>query len=342
MKSLLAVGALVVVGLALRWVTAGTITAANSHDLDSLTVLAVGAVAWIAYCWLVLAVLATALEQLPGAVGTAAGLVARGITSTTSRTLLRSALGVAAVTPLTVGMAQAAPSPAAHSAAWQPTEHLGANPLTAASRTNFRATEPQSSVEIDANRAHSRGAGSSAQAASNFRATEPRSSVEIDADGTNFRPAEPRSGVQLGGTGDAGRTAGPRNGVRTGTGVPTVRPQARPQNPTASDGRAARPQQPGVTGAPAGGGVKVPDRPEVGAATRYTHLRSGVASRVTVAPGDSLWELAKRELGAEATDEQIAARWPEWYAANRQVIGTDPNLILPGQVLRVPPTSKEQ
>jgi nucleoid-associated protein YgaU len=63
---------------------------------------------------------------------------------------------------------------------------------------------------------------------------------------------------------------------------------------------------------------------------------------VTVAEGDSLWELAKRELGPHATNEQIAARWPEWYAANRQVIGTDPNLILPGQVLRVPPTSKEQ
>jgi len=71
-----------------------------------------------------------------------------------------------------------------------------------------------------------------------------------------------------------------------------------------------------------------------------------VPRRVTVQPGDTLWDLAARELGPRATNEQIAERWPHWYAANRQVIGTDPNLILPGQVLRAPapatPTNQEQ
>ncbi|MFB6719495.1 LysM peptidoglycan-binding domain-containing protein [Kribbella sp. NPDC056345] len=245
-KSLLAIGALGAAGVALRWVTAGTITTANSHDLDSLTVLAVGTVAWVAYGWLVLAVLATALEHLPGAIGTAAGVLAARITSTTSRALLRSALGVAAVTPLTVGVAQAA-SP--HG--W-PTPQAGA----AHPAATWRTTEPQSSVAIGATRA-------------DLHATEPRSAV--------------------------------------GKRVPVV------------------------------GGVRVPDRP--GAVARYAEVRLG---RVTVAAGETLWGLAARELGVQATDREIGARWLQWYAANRQVIGADPNLIVPGQVLRVPPIHKEQ
>ncbi len=56
---------------------------------------------------------------------------------------------------------------------------------------------------------------------------------------------------------------------------------------------------------------------------------------VTVLPGDSLWRIAARDLG-EASDAQIAAAWPRWYAANRAVIGPDPDLIHPGQVLTRP------
>jgi nucleoid-associated protein YgaU len=85
--------------------------------------------------------------------------------------------------------------------------------------------------------------------------------------------------------------------------------------------------------------VGVPDRPTDGAPVRYTEVRGGGVVRVVVREGDSLWALAARELGAGATSEAIAARWPEWYAANRHVIGDDPDLILPGQVLRVPPAS---
>jgi nucleoid-associated protein YgaU len=57
---------------------------------------------------------------------------------------------------------------------------------------------------------------------------------------------------------------------------------------------------------------------------------------VTVAPGDSLWLIAARRLGADASQGEVAAAWPRWYAANRDVIGPDPNLIHPGQRLRTP------
>lgn len=52
--------------------------------------------------------------------------------------------------------------------------------------------------------------------------------------------------------------------------------------------------------------------------------------------GDTLWDIAARHLGPAATAAQIAGEWPRWYAANRQVIGADPDLIRPGQQLAPP------
>ncbi|MEV6578053.1 LysM peptidoglycan-binding domain-containing protein [Streptomyces sp. NPDC051582] len=49
----------------------------------------------------------------------------------------------------------------------------------------------------------------------------------------------------------------------------------------------------------------------------------------TVRAGDSLSAIARRELGNEA-------RWRELYAMNRGVIGSNPELIHPGQVLTLP------
>ncbi|GAA2169363.1 hypothetical protein [Pedococcus bigeumensis] len=59
-------------------------------------------------------------------------------------------------------------------------------------------------------------------------------------------------------------------------------------------------------------------------------------SEVVVHRGDSLWGIVRRELGPGATDTEVAAAWPHWYAANRDVIGPDPDVLLPGQVLRAP------
>ncbi|HET7415288.1 MAG TPA: hypothetical protein VFI97_06280 [Arthrobacter sp.] len=60
---------------------------------------------------------------------------------------------------------------------------------------------------------------------------------------------------------------------------------------------------------------------------------------VTVQPGDSLWALCAEHLGPYATDLEIAAEWPRWYAENRQTIGADASLLLPGQILRIPTTT---
>ncbi len=57
---------------------------------------------------------------------------------------------------------------------------------------------------------------------------------------------------------------------------------------------------------------------------------------VIVRRGDTLWDIAARYLGRDATDSAVAAEWPRWFQANQDVIGDDPDLILPGQRLRPP------
>lgn len=58
---------------------------------------------------------------------------------------------------------------------------------------------------------------------------------------------------------------------------------------------------------------------------------------VVVAPGDSLWAIARRHLGPTASDGDIAAAWPRWFEANRAVIGNDPHLLRVGTSLTPPP-----
>ena len=57
---------------------------------------------------------------------------------------------------------------------------------------------------------------------------------------------------------------------------------------------------------------------------------------VTVRKGDSLWGIAAQFLPADASNARIAAAWPRWHRANAPVIGTDADLIRPGQILTVP------
>jgi hypothetical protein len=61
---------------------------------------------------------------------------------------------------------------------------------------------------------------------------------------------------------------------------------------------------------------------------------------VVVLRGDTLWSIAAHHLGPAATAADIDTEWHRWLAANHQVIGDDPDLILPGQLLRPPPASQ--
>lgn len=85
-------------------------------------------------------------------------------------------------------------------------------------------------------------------------------------------------------------------------------------------------------------GLLLPDRPISSAEDDPPATDdSPTADVVTVRRGDTLWSLAARDLGADASDAAIADATTAWHDANRRAIGNDPHLIFPGQHL-TPPT----
>lgn len=77
-----------------------------------------------------------------------------------------------------------------------------------------------------------------------------------------------------------------------------------------------------------------------GAANYKTVADSIPASEVyVVEPGDCLWNIAAGRLPQDATDASVEAAWQRIYIANQQTIGGDPNLIEPGQVLHLEPST---
>jgi nucleoid-associated protein YgaU len=59
-----------------------------------------------------------------------------------------------------------------------------------------------------------------------------------------------------------------------------------------------------------------------------------------VVRGDCLWHIAadrlRQQQGRAPTDGEVALAVRAWWTANAAVIGPDPDLLLPGQVLRPP------
>jgi hypothetical protein len=93
-------------------------------------------------------------------------------------------------------------------------------------------------------------------------------------------------------------------------------------------------------GAPAAPGTEgVPDWPD--AAPDGVPVPGRAATAHVVLRGDCLWDIAAAWLaptrpGAPPSDADVARAVHAWWQANAAVIGPDPDLLLPGQVL-VPP-----
>lgn len=131
-------------------------------------------------------------------------------------------------------------------------------------------------------------------------------------------------------------------GSSVGTGAPRPTrmsrlPTAMQPSPVTSPRLPTAPAQPPATGQP---GQPGPGQPEsgnrAGSEGRSPDEPPSRDRAVVVIPGDTLWDIAARELGGEPSNREIAERWPRWYASNRGVIGADPDLILPGQRLSPP------
>lgn len=73
-----------------------------------------------------------------------------------------------------------------------------------------------------------------------------------------------------------------------------------------------------------------------------TQPHQTLTDQVVVRRGDTLWDIAARHLGPSASLADIAEEWPRWYAANRDVVGPDPDLITPGMELTPPTTGTDR
>src|SRR5918998_2316220 len=61
------------------------------------------------------------------------------------------------------------------------------------------------------------------------------------------------------------------------------------------------------------------------------------AASVAVRPGDSLWSISEGRLGPDATPRRVLKGAERIHALNRARIGPDPDLLLVGQELLLPP-----
>jgi len=105
----------------------------------------------------------------------------------------------------------------------------------------------------------------------------------------------------------------------------TRRPATRrPRRPSTTTSSPARIPLPYAGTQPADGTPSAPAAPEP-------------ADTYTVVPGDCLWTIAAHRLPPTAPASDIDRAWRAIYVANRSVVGSNPNLILPGQVLVLPP-----
>jgi nucleoid-associated protein YgaU len=84
-------------------------------------------------------------------------------------------------------------------------------------------------------------------------------------------------------------------------------------------------------------GLPLPERAVSATTTRQPRNDAPAATggAYVVRPGDSLWSIA-RSHPAPGTD--VESRWRQVWRLNRDVVGADPDLIHPGQALRLPDT----
>jgi len=170
------------------------------------------------------------------------------------------------------------------------------------------------------------GAAQAATSAAGTGTTAPAVTTSSTATTVDTDPALAPSWVPGGAAGAAATPA-----------TPSKAPAATTPTPVDGSGDVIPALQPGwlpdpVATPPKTAAAVLPPAPALRPGTRHD-------DEVAVRRGDTLWDIAARHLGPGASQAQVLAAWPAWYDANRDVIGTDPDVIRPGQRLRIPPAS---
>lgn len=120
---------------------------------------------------------------------------------------------------------------------------------------------------------------------------------------------------------------------------------------TCGTGPAAADQADGERGARQTGaalltGLPLPRRPvsasppqdRVARQSSHQQSRHRAGAEHVVRPGESLWVVTNHLLGPRAHDAEVERGWRALYRVNRARVGNDPDLLLPGTRLVIPPS----
>jgi LysM repeat protein len=284
--------------------------------VGAVAVLVATSVTYLLAAWSVTVCAAVVCARLPGVIGLAARRVLRGITPTVMRRVVMTAAGLSIAAGLTAcGTSAAAGEPVPLAPAVTMSTVIDAPP--AALSDQGAGTRSPLNVSLD----WPTTTGAADQTAGAVRPddgatptmTESSASTPTAASGTVA--ADDPSTASDASADLASESATPAFGAAADPAESPTSPIEEPTSPIEEPASTAE-EPPSVT-------------------SDATAPRADPA-RVTVRAGDSLWSIAADHLPAEATAAQIDAAWHEWYQANHDVIGDDPNLIRPGQVLAAP------
>jgi hypothetical protein len=276
--------------------------------------LAIG-VTWLLAAWSATVCVAAVFSRLPGVTGTLARRILGSITPAVMRRVIMTAAGLS----VAAGLAACGTSTPSH-ALLAPDSAVSASAPAAAPATAL----PGQMV-----------------------AAEPLVAVDLDWPVTTLRPEAATDGAAPGKPAAAASDPAGPDAEPAAASVP-AEPAGAAAEPPAEPAEPAVDTQPAIPAeaAPAAAGSTADAVPNAATAptrlppsTELTTERDAAAKTadVIVRPGDSLWSIAAENLPSGATTAQIDAAWREWYRANRDVIGDDPNLIRPGQHLKATP-----
>jgi hypothetical protein len=278
--------------------------------VGAIAVLVAIAVTWLLATWSGLVCLAALGTRLPGIAGAAARRVLVSITPAVVRRVVLAAAGVS----IAAGLAACGSSAAAS------TPPSGPPTSAIVSSTPMTGSTVIPGVSVDLDWPVTAAAEHPAESTRTDRTTPPAPSPTAvfpaaAAGSTTATPPTPEAG-----------TSAPPTATPTGMTRPPTEP-----GPSMAGAAAARNPTPHSTAGP-GPAAPTAAPTDAGPAPIAMDATAGVIVR----PGDSLWSIAAAQLPAGATARQIDATWRAWYRANRDVIGPNPNLVIPGQVLQAP------
>lgn len=300
------------------------------NTAEQAVLLAAGLIVWVLLLWALAIVIIAGLGRLPGTGGRAARKALRRIAPAAAGRLVIAAVGVTAIAgaagcaapdgtgATVVSVAQIAATSVAATTA---------DPSTDSTTPLLDVDWPDSAAGSTQTPAPATGDSAAAPTSSAI----PTDSPDQSSPETGVDPAAPVSTAPPA-VSPIGNPPAPSeidSAVNSSPGPTTTDQDSRtssvpgPPAPSITADPGAVPD-PAVSPAPASA---------ADTATPATGTAAGADGSVTVRPGDTLWAIAAHHLPSGATDAEIDTGWRAWYAANVDVIGANPDLIIPGQHL---------